>query len=73
MNRDLSRIVEERTAQWKTEAEQHRVTSTRLAEALERFEQVINNITEVFWLTNVSKNRNGIRQPRLRAGLGPEV
>ena len=63
LNRDLSRIVEERTAQWKTEAEQHRVTSSRLAEALERFEQVINNITEVFWLTNVSKNEMAYISP----------
>ena len=49
--------MEERTAQWKAEVEQHKATATRLAEAVERFEQVINNITEVFWLTNVPKNQ----------------
>ena len=56
LTRHLSDLVEERTAQWKAEVEQHKATSTRLGETLERFEQVINNITEVFWLTNVPKN-----------------
>ncbi len=55
LNRDLSRLVGERTTQLKMEADQHKGTSARLAEALERFEQVINNITEVFWLTDVAK------------------
>ena len=65
--------MEERTAQWKAEAEQHKATSARLAEALERFEQVINNITEVFWLTRRVQERDGLHQPRLRTRLGPEV
>ena len=56
LTRHLSRAVEERTAQWKAEAEQHKATSARLAEAIERFEQVINNITEVFWLSDVAKH-----------------
>ena len=37
LTRHLSNLVEERTAQWKAEAEQHKATSARLAEALERF------------------------------------
>src|ERR1017187_3355158 len=57
LTRRLSELVEERTAQWKAEVEQHKATSTRLADAIERFEQVINNITEVFWLTDVAKNQ----------------
>jgi PAS domain S-box-containing protein len=57
LNRNLGRLVEERTGQWKAEAEQHKATSARLAEALERFEQVTNNITEVFWLTDVAKSQ----------------
>jgi PAS domain S-box-containing protein len=59
----LSELVEERTAQWKAEVEQHKATSARLGEAVERFEQVINNITEVFWLTNVSKNEMAYISP----------
>ena len=57
LTRHLSDLVEERTGQWKAGAEQHQATSARLAEALERFEQVINNITEVFWLTDVPKSQ----------------
>src|SRR3974377_1819183 len=56
LNRHLSALVEERTAQWKAELEQHKTTSARLKEAHERFEQVVSNITEVFWLTNGPKN-----------------
>ena len=55
LTRSLEAQVEERTAQWKKEAEDHKKTATRLTETIERFEQVINNITEVFWLTNVAK------------------
>ena len=57
LNRGLRGLIEERTAQWKAEAEQHKATSARLSEAIERFEQVVNNITEVFWLTDVEKNQ----------------
>lgn len=57
LTRHLSQLVEQRTAQWKAEVEHHKATSTRLAEALERFEQVINNITEVFWLSDVRKSQ----------------
>ena len=63
LTRHLSNLVEERTAQWKAEAEQHKATSTRLTEALERFEQVTNNITEVFWLTNVAKTQMAYVSP----------
>ena len=63
LTRHLSDLVAERTAQWKSEAEQHKATSIRLAEALDRFEQVINNITEVFWLTDVSKNHMAYVSP----------
>src|ERR1039458_4233138 len=63
LTRHLSELVEERTAQWKGEVEQHKATSTRLAEAIERFEQVINNITEVFWLTDVAKNQMAYISP----------
>ena len=63
LTRHLSELVEERTAQWKAEVDQHKATSTRLAEALERFEQVINNITEVFWLTDVAKNQMAYISP----------
>ena len=57
LTRDLGRLVEERTAQWKAEAEQHQATSARWRETLERFEQVVNNIAEVFWLTDVTKDQ----------------
>ena len=63
LTRHLSDLVEERTAQWKAEVEQHKATASQLGEALERFEQVINNITEVFWLTNVPKNEMAYISP----------
>ena len=63
LTRHLSELVEERTAQWKGEVEQHKATSTRLEEAIERFEQVINNITEVFWLTDIAKNQMAYISP----------
>src|ERR1019366_509231 len=43
--------------------EQHKTTSAKLHEAVERFEQVINDITEVFWLTNVLKNEMAYISP----------
>jgi PAS domain S-box-containing protein len=55
LTRSLEERVERQTAQWKKEAEAHQATASRLSESLERFEQVINNIREVFWLTNVPK------------------
>jgi PAS domain S-box-containing protein len=63
LNRHLSDLVEARTAQWKAEVEQHKTTSAQLREAVERFEQVINNIAEVFWLTNVHKNEMAYISP----------
>ena len=63
LTRHLSNLVEQRTAQWNVEVEQHKATAARLGEALERFEQVINNITEVFWLTNVGKNEMAYISP----------
>ena len=55
--RRLSELVEERTAELRAEAEQHKATAATLAETVERFEQVVNNITEVFWLSDVPKNQ----------------
>ena len=57
VTRGLEKQVAERTAQWKREADEHKLTANRLTDAVERFEQVINNITEVFWLTDVAKAR----------------
>ena len=51
--RRLSGLVEERTAKLQAEAEQHKATADTLAETVERFEQVVNNITEVFWLAEL--------------------
>ncbi len=55
--RGLNTLVEERTADLRAEAEQHQATAATLAETLERFEQLVNNITQVFWLTDVPKNQ----------------
>jgi PAS domain S-box-containing protein len=55
--RRLSDLVEERTAKLRSEAEQHKATAATLAETVERFKQVVNNITEVFWLSDVPKNQ----------------
>ena len=53
LTRTLSNLVEERTAELKQEIEEHKATSVRLAQANERFLQVITNITEVFWLCDL--------------------
>ena len=63
LTRHLSDQVAERTAQWKAEVERHKTTAAHLREAVERFEQVINNITEVFWLTNVAKSEMAYISP----------
>jgi PAS domain S-box-containing protein len=55
LTRNLGSLVEERTAQWKAEAEAHKATAARLTDAVERFEQLVGNINEVFWLSNVAK------------------
>jgi len=57
LTRGLRTLVDERTAQWKAEAAEHKATAGRLADAIERFEEVIHNITEVFWLSDVSKQK----------------
>jgi PAS domain S-box-containing protein len=63
LNRSLRRSVEERTAQLKGELEQHKATGSRLAEINERFEQVINNITEAFWLRDLPKSQLAFVSP----------
>jgi PAS domain S-box-containing protein len=55
--RRLNQLVEERTKTLRLEAEQHKSTAAKLAETVERFEQVVNNITEVFWLADVDKKQ----------------
>ena len=57
LTRNLGMLVDERTAQWRVETERHKATALNLSQVVERFEQVINNITEVFWLRDVSKDQ----------------
>jgi len=57
LNRQLGKLVELSTAQWKEEAERHKKTSERLAETLSRFEQVTSNISEVFWLFDITSKQ----------------
>lgn len=57
LTRNLASLVEDRTARWKAEAREHQATAAQLAEAVERFQQVTDSISEVFWLTSVSKDR----------------
>ena len=54
---NLSDQVEQRTSQLKKEVEAHKATALSLSESLKRFEEVINNITEVFWLVDVAKTQ----------------
>lgn len=54
LTRNLEQLVEERTAQWKAEADKHKATSARLADVAEILGQLVNNISEVFWLTNAA-------------------
>ncbi|MEI8042868.1 MAG: PAS domain S-box protein [Verrucomicrobiota bacterium] len=55
LTRSLRQLVAERTAELQVEAERHKETAAFLAEAVERFEQIANNISEAFWLSNVAK------------------
>jgi PAS domain S-box-containing protein len=57
LTRHLDRLAEARTAQLKAEAEGHQATSARLAEMLQRFEQVTSNINEVFWLSDLASGK----------------
>ncbi len=57
LTQNLGRLVDERTARWRAEAEQHQATSHRLEETVERLDQLASNITEVFWLSDVSKKQ----------------
>jgi PAS domain S-box-containing protein len=53
----LERTIEYRTSRLRSEAEEHKSTSTRLRETLRLFRQVTDNITEVFWVTDPAKTR----------------
>jgi len=55
--RRMGDLVIERTVELRSEAEHHKATAGTLAEMVERFEQVVNNITEVFWLSDMPKNQ----------------
>jgi PAS domain S-box-containing protein len=57
LTRCLEDRVEQQTSRLKREMEAHKATSRSLSESLERFEQVINNITEVFWLADLAKTQ----------------
>lgn len=55
LNRNLRELVADRTAKLQLETERHKETASHLSEAVKRFEQVANNISEAFWLSNVAK------------------
>jgi PAS domain S-box-containing protein len=57
ITRTHRKLAEKTTRMFEEEAERHRTTYNRLAETAGRFEQVIDNIAEVFWLTNVRKDQ----------------
>jgi PAS domain S-box-containing protein len=57
LNQRLEDLVESRTERLKNETDQHKATLERLAEALSRFEQVTDNITEAFWLADLASER----------------
>src|SRR5579883_1058208 len=53
--RDLHDAVEQRTIRLQREVEGHKETAEMLAEAVEMFRQVTENIADVFWVTDPSK------------------
>ena len=57
LTRLLGKLVEERTTQLRKETELHKATAAYLAEALERFEQIADNINGVFWLGDLESDR----------------
>jgi PAS domain S-box-containing protein len=57
LTRHLGKLVEDRTTQLTREMEQHKATAAHLAEALERFEQIADNINGVFWLGDLESGR----------------
>ena len=63
LTRSLKRAVQQRTARLKSEVEEHGETADQLRETLELFYQVTDNITEVFWVTDVSKKEFNFVSP----------
>ncbi|MFO1475414.1 MAG: PAS domain S-box protein [Verrucomicrobiota bacterium] len=55
--RQLEQKVEQRTASLRSEAEEHKETAELLHESLQLFKQVTENITDVFWVTDVDKSQ----------------
>ena len=56
LTRRLERAVKQRTARLQSEVAEHAETAGKLEEMLELFGQVTDNITEVFWVTDVLKS-----------------
>ncbi len=57
LTRHLGKLVDERTEQLRNETERHKATAMRLAGALERFEQIADNINGVFWLGDLASDQ----------------
>ena len=57
LTRNLEQYVNEQTARLETEVRQHKQTADLLNEAVELFQQVTENITDVFWVTDATKSR----------------
>src|SRR5208282_2752565 len=57
LTRQLEQTVEQRTQRLQSEVEQHKTTGELLNEAVELFEQVVENIADVFWVTDPGKTQ----------------
>jgi PAS domain S-box-containing protein len=57
VSRQLRHMAQDRAGSLQTEVEEHKETATRLREALDLFGQAMENINEVFWVTDTAKIR----------------
>ena len=57
LTRGLERTIEQRTARLRDEVVEHKETAVRLSETLQLLNQVTDNITEVFWVTDPARSR----------------
>ena len=68
--RELHDAVQQRTARLQHEVEEHKETAEMLAEAVEMFRQVTENIADVFWVSDPGKTQIEYVSPEFEALWG---
>ena len=68
--RALEKAVQQRTTRLEKELDEHKQTAEMLSEAMEVFEQVTENIADVFWVTDPGKTHVEYISPEFEAVWG---